>query len=62
MKINVNPDQYRQNGEQNKKENGPKKEQFPKDFVGRVGTLVIEEDTVYEIDEECINCRKAKMR
>lgn len=26
--------------------------------IGRFGDLVIDEDTVYEIDEECLRCQK----
>ena len=27
---------------------------------GKFGELIIEEDTVYEIDEECLRCKKKK--
>ena len=27
-------------------------------LIGRFGELIIDEDTVYEIDEECIRCKK----
>jgi len=26
--------------------------------IGQFGSLVIDEDTIYEIDEECIRCQK----
>ena len=28
--------------------------------LGQFGELVIDDDTVYEIDEECLQCRKRK--
>ncbi len=28
--------------------------------IGKFGSLVIDEDTIYEIDEECLRCRKKK--
>lgn len=28
--------------------------------AGRFGELIIDEDTIYEIDEECIRCKKEK--
>lgn len=28
--------------------------------VRRYGDLIIEEDTIYEIDESCLNCKKRK--
>lgn len=57
MNIYTDYGQYwnRQNG--NKKESEQQKEYVPKDFVGRIGSLVVEEDTIYEIDEECMNCK-----
>lgn len=29
-----------------------------KNLTGRFGDLIIDEDTVYEIDEECLRCRR----
>lgn len=29
-------------------------------ITGQFGSLVIDEDTVYEIDEECLRCHKKK--
>lgn len=28
--------------------------------IGQFGSLVIDEDTIYEIDEECLSCQKKK--
>lgn len=28
------------------------------EIIGRFGELVIDEDTIYEIDEECLKCRE----
>ncbi|MCI8771391.1 MAG: hypothetical protein HFH73_09615 [Lachnospiraceae bacterium] len=33
-------------------------ENWQSSVMGRFGELVIDEDTVYEIDEECLHCRK----
>ena len=33
-------------------------EKGPERTLGRFGDLVIDEDTVYEIDEECLRCQK----
>lgn len=29
-------------------------------IIGKFGELIIDEDTVYEIDEECLRCKKDK--
>lgn len=34
------------------------KEEEQQELIGRFGELVIDEDTIYEIDEECIRCRE----
>ncbi|MDD7403331.1 MAG: hypothetical protein SO170_03640 [Butyribacter sp.] len=54
---------YRYGSDQQKaeletKESGKKERQDA--WIGRFGELVIEEDTVYEIDEECLKCREKK--
>lgn len=33
-------------------------ERKAKNLKGRFGDLIIDEDTVYEIDEECLRCRR----
>ena len=32
-------------------------EKWQKNVMGRFGELIIDEDTVYEIDEECLQCQ-----
>ena len=36
------------------------KEKDVKKLLGRFGELVIEEDTIYELDKECLQCKKKK--
>lgn len=35
-------------------------EKWQNNVMGRFGELIIDEDTVYEIDEECLQCQKEK--
>lgn len=58
MNKNTEYGQYWNKQNENTKESEQQKEYVPKDFVGRIGSLVVEEDTIYEIDEECMNCRE----
>ena len=32
-------------------------EKWQKNVMGRFGELIIDEDSVYEIDEECLQCQ-----
>lgn len=38
------------------------KEKERQDIIGRFGELVIDEDTIYEIDEECLRCREREKK
>lgn len=37
-------------------------EERQKKLAGHFGKLVIDEDSIYEIDEECLRCHEGKMR
>lgn len=37
-------------------------EKEQKGMPGRFGELIIDEDTIYEIDEECLRCRREEQQ
>lgn len=49
---------YYRYGNKETKQDVEAEEKQSSNVIGKFGELIIDEDTVYEIDEECLRCKK----